>query len=559
MLSLPLCRLRMLATAATIVLALTALDTGAFAQGYIYALNSEGRVAVNGAQIANLKGGLRVNDDDLDGFSDLDEAWWGIAIDGPDWWVLRFDGNLNRDGVAQDPLGFDNVFEEVWIDLLFFEGDRWALRSDGRININGEAITNLNDGDFFFKRFVSDDTDVWSLRSDGRMFRNLIEPADFEFNAPDGVGDDDDGESLDTRWVSVAVDPLDGEIYGLRRDGRLGAADPDLFGGADGDTVPNAPNVATLPFPDEPQDVELGELYQDIEFLPDGSWLVLRVDGRIYAEADPFNPLVNLPGDPDDLTDSSIYVDLLTLPDGQFFTLRQDGRIYQGTNGEAILDLAKDSYRELAFGTEFPDLGNIKTQKPVITRYTTKAVTGQPVVVPVPVTDVDTPPEDVTLTLDLKTLPAGAVWDAKARTVTWDDPGPKGSYKLKFTADDGVNKAVNKTVSIKVKDPDDNPDKNKKPQPTKIKNATALDGVPISLPIIVTDVDGDDLTITVDDTEYPYTAGAVFDTKTNVFSWNAPTLEDVGKLKLQFEVTDGTVIKKFKVQLKTEATLLTFP
>jgi hypothetical protein len=194
----------------------------------------------------------------------------------------------------------------------------------------------------------------------------------------------------------------------------------------------------------------------------------------------------------------------------------------------------------------------------VITGYAVKAVTGEAFVLPVLVTDVDTCQAEITVTAVEGTVPPGAVYDADARTLTWDDPGPAGKYKFQVSADNGTSKPVKQTFKISVTDPDTVPEKNTKPLTPKIKKATALDNTPYSLPILVFDADGDALTVSVDTSVYPYTAGAAFDTDTNTFSWT-PTLSDVGKVKLRFTVTDGTVTKTLKVKLQVSATLLTFP
>lgn len=526
-------------------------------QLYVYALNSQGKVNVNGVEITDLSGGIKLQSiDELSDLSSSSVVWNSMAIDGADWWVFRTDGKLNNSGIQEDNFNFSSIFDALWIDFTILDGSQWALRSDGRLNVDGTSPVTFSDGSYIFTRIVNDGTDAWSLRSDGLVFRNAETPALFRFDAPNTFGEND-GDSIVTEWDSITVDPINGDLYGMRRDGRIAVADPGSFRlGAEGDP-PTVSSTIALPFPGDSDNVDVGDAYQQLEFLANGSWLALRADGKVYAEADTANPLVDLPGDPDDVNDNSVYVSLVTQA-GEFFSMRQDGQVYVGTDTEAVLDLPGNSYRELAVGNELPNLTNVKTQSPVVTKYTVKAVTGEGFVMPVLISDVDTPSEDVTVTADMTTVPAGAVYDDVARTLTWDNPGPAGKYTFKMTADDGTNKVVNQSFKITVSDPSTNPDKNTKPLTSKIKKADPIDNAAYELPILVADKDMDTLTITVDDTVYPYTAGATFDAMTNTFMWT-PVLEDVGKVKLQFDVSDGTVTKKVKVSLKVVASLTTFP
>jgi hypothetical protein len=59
----------------------------------------------------------------------------------------------------------------------------------------------------------------------------------------------------------------------------------------------------------------------------------------------------------------------------------------------------------------------------------------------------------------------------------------------------------------------------------------------------------------VDETESPFTLGATFDPETRLFEWN-PALEDLGKHKVVFFVSDGIVTRKLSVKLRVISSLL---
>jgi hypothetical protein len=176
---------------------------------------------------------------------------------------------------------------------------------------------------------------------------------------------------------------------------------------------------------------------------------------------------------------------------------------------------------------------------------------------PILATDTDLASESLVVTVDETTLPEGAVFDDVARTITWDAP-VLGSYKIKVEVSDGVGNPVKVTYSIKVKDPDTNVDKNLAPRVSKIKNVQGLVGIELALPILATDPDGDPITITVDDTAEPFTLGATFDAKTNVFTWTDPALANIGTYKVKFNVSDGTKTVTLTVQIKIKSSLLGF-
>ena len=103
-----------------------------------------------------------------------------------------------------------------------------------------------------------------------------------------------------------------------------------------------------------------------------------------------------------------------------------------------------------------------------------------------------------------------------------------------------------------------NDTKNLAPRVSKIKNVQGLVGIPLVLPILATDPDGDTITMSVDDTAEPFTLGATFDAVTNVFTWTDPTLADIGTYKVKFNVSDGTKTVVLTVQIKIKSSLLGF-
>ncbi|MDG2149593.1 MAG: hypothetical protein P8N09_08715 [Planctomycetota bacterium] len=540
-------------------LVLTSVSPGVLGQIYVYALNSQGKVNVNAVQITKLSGGVKVQD--ITTILDLKpnlKVWDALAIEGEDWWVLRTDGKLSKSGAKVADLSFDSIFDAFWIDLTVFDESQWCLRTDGRINVDGSNAVTFSEGSYFFTRITNDGTNAWSLRSDGRVHRGVETPALFRFDAPNRFGNND-GDSTITEWIGLTVNPQNGNLYGLRRDGYIAVADPSSFGdkaGAEGGP-PAVPWSVELPFPGSHDNVDVGNIYQALKFFNAGSWLALRGNGEVFEESDPVTPLVDLPGDPSDPDGNSVYESLLIF-DGEFLSLRQDGKIYQGVDRNVALELPGGSYRTLAFGNTFPNLANVKTKAPVVTKYTVKGVAGDSFAMPLLVIDVDTPPSEVVVTVDETTVPSGAVYDSKSRTLTWDDPEPAGKYKLAMTADNGVNKPVNKSFKISLVAPNTNPSKNIKPVAAKIKHAMALDNEAYSLPLLVFDADGDEVAVSADTSVYPYTAGATFDVDSKTFMWT-PALSDVGKVKLRFSMTDGTATRSFKVTLQVVSSLITYP
>ncbi len=551
----PLCSLRPPRSAPTLVLRTLALGlivavagtAPARAQGFVYTLSDEGRLWINALFVEDLPGNS--NEVGQNG-GDFDKVWAEFAIDGTDRHIVRHDGRLYANGAKVKDL---NDGSGAWRAVTVLDGSVYVLRSTGRLVRDQVHEHSFNDGDHSFVDMATDGVDIFALRSDGRVFRGWEQtnPPILRYRgSPDSTGE---GDSTKKTWRKLRFDPVTGDLYAMRNDGRIAAADPDLV--PDGETQ-EATVVAILPFGDE---ATSEKRYWDFEFFDDGVWLAVRGNGQVYRADDLVTPLVDLPGDSDE--SSKIYRNLLTVgtsTEGSFFTLRRDGSLFRDTGEEALIDFPEKGYRQLGFSLEQPDLGAAYNRRPVLTRYVTTVVTGDMLVQPVIATDVETASADLVVTVDETTLPPGAVWDDVARTITWRAVGPKGKYKVKVTVEDGQTKIVKSKITIKVVEPDTNLTKNLKPVVAKINKAVGLQGLPIVLPIFASDRDGDELTLTVDETKYPYTAGASFDTETNTFLWDSPVADDLGKVKLTFQVTDGTVTVKRKVTLDIKASLLSF-
>ena len=105
-----------------------------------------------------------------------------------------------------------------------------------------------------------------------------------QFNGPAGESpfNTGDGEATDTEWKYLALNPADGEMWGLRRDGTLEhaaiPAKPPAF------AVPGT-TEAQLPYDDTDHLVDIDELYNGFAFNEDGSWYVLRADSKVYSPA----------------------------------------------------------------------------------------------------------------------------------------------------------------------------------------------------------------------------------------------------------------------------------
>ncbi len=526
---------------ALVLLAAASLAQRAAAQTLIYGLSEKGKLVLNGTVLDLLSSSL-----DPDKSQNTEQRWWDLAVLGPDRYALRLDGRVAKNGKNLYKLPFV-LFAgaPVWSGLSVTAAHVYAVRTDGQLFDNGVDKVNLPENSFFFQRCLGIDPDVYALRSDGAIFKNVTTAnALIKFVAGAGIGNAPDGAVYDTLWFTFAEEPVTGDLFALRRDGHLWKQDP----AASGTTPFAGTEVADLPFPannTDPNDITEAHRYQALSFAADGTWHVLRGDGAVFTPASVTTPLIDLPGSAG--SDADTYLDLQTTAAG-FVAARWDGKVFDHTGGSQLFDMPADRYRNVAVGTEDPDLTNFKNPAPVAARYKTKALEGVAVDVPILVSDIEKLPADLVVTAP-DPLPPGATWDDLTRTLSWASPGPVGTYPFTVTADDGVNPPAKFKHTIKVIAADTNLLKNKPPVPSKITTVQALVGFPVSFRILAVDPDGDPVAVTVNLAKPPFTAGAAFDEGTDTFSWT-PTFDDIGKVTAVFLVSDGLKTVKLSVAIK---------
>ncbi len=550
-------------------------------QAFVYALNDRGRVAVNGTQLDKLPG--KFDPDDPEDPND-EQIWVDLVVEGADRYGLRRDGRVFKNGKQLYALPFALfVNAPEWIDLDVLLGTVVAIRSDGVLSQNGSTIGELPVqglmGGFPFRAVMSLGIATYSLRSDGFLFVNdtLTPIGRFQggplFGTP---GNPEDGESFDTQWFAMAIDPLTLELRGLRRDGvvfNLGpvAAPPDQGGTgfapfrSDGEGVGLGNVEATLPF-----EGANNQNYDGFGMSLDGTWYALRRDGWLFDENDVIDPVVNFQGGDDPEEFGDLYRDLAVLGT-DVYALRNDGRVALSPQASPLFTNAKSGYTDIALSAAAPDLTSFKNQRPVPVIYNLRGVENVPLNVPVIVSDVDKEPEDIVVTADLETVPPGATWNDELRVLSWPVP-VVGKYKFTVFVDDGSNKPRKANYKIRVLATDNNPDKNRKPLTSKIKKVQALVDRELALLIYATDRDfgedpeldpGDVPEITVDEDKFPFSAGATFTpggvvdgSASGVFRWT-PAFEDIGKAKAIFFVSDGVAKpRKLGLSLKVVSSLL---
>ncbi|MDG2149343.1 MAG: putative Ig domain-containing protein [Planctomycetota bacterium] len=513
---------------------------------FIYALTEGGSLTVNATVLDKLSAKYDAEDPETFG-----EKWWDLLIDGADRYALRQDGRIQKNGTVIDQLPFTSVFDGSWVQLATTSGQLWALSNDGNLARDGIIVETLPREDFYFHSIVARGDDVFSMRSDGAIFRNTEPTALMQFSGGLSLvtgGDEGDPAAVDTHWRKMVVDPLDSDLYAIRNDGKVMRGDPD--------TQVTGLLVATLPFNPglntASQAAVLSEFYPDLTFLDDGTWLGLNGAGEVYEEGSHVVPLVNLPGGPANGL-GQLYIGVLG--GESFLSLRSDGNIYSGTETDPLVSLNKKNFRAFETSETPPDLTSFKNSRPSVTRTKATALEGESLTLSVLATDIEKTEAELTFTPDAETIPDGASWDAETRTLSWPNPGPVGKYTFKLLVDDGQTKPVPSKNKIVVKPLDANELKNRKPIAGKVKKVQALVGVPLSLPILATDLDGDRLVLSVDETKSPFTLGATFNPETRLFEWT-PALEDLGKHKVVFFVSDGTATRKLSVKLRVIASLL---
>ena len=97
---------------------------------------------------------------------------------------------------------------------------------------------------------------------------------------------------------------------------------------------------------------------------------------------------------------------------------------------------------------------------------------------------------------------------------------------------------------------------NRKPQVSKLKGVRLLVGLEGEVPLVVSDRDGDAVSVNPDFTKglFATVPEASFDQATNTLRWT-PALNDVGKHTAYFFVSDGTVARKYRLKLQVKAPL----
>lgn len=281
---------------------------------YVYAQNAPGMLSVNGTTLDDLPGSFEVDGDEID---DFDKGWTGLAVDGARRYSLRFDGVVRTDGAKLYELPYEGTW--VWVSMVVDAGAVYCLREDGIVSVAGRTLVDLPMDGFFFRRIAARSGHAYALRSDGAVFVDDGTVPVYRFRGGPGPASGfPDGFQGDTVWVAMALHPTLPYLYAIRSDGTirrgivtgLGPADVNLPG----------EGVAGLPFlydtdaddDDEYDDYPLlDDVYVDLEFLADGTWLAMAGDGRVYSATSGVVPVVDFPGTALELDDA--FTDLATL------------------------------------------------------------------------------------------------------------------------------------------------------------------------------------------------------------------------------------------------------
>ncbi|HKB15872.1 MAG TPA: hypothetical protein VKF62_07390, partial [Planctomycetota bacterium] len=265
----------------------------AAAQPFVYGMNEKGRLSINNTLLDSLPGDF---DPDSLPIQDPEDAWFDLVVTGADRFSLRLDGRIFKNGVLYSnslPFAFSSPNTDFWTSLSVTPTAVLALRENGQLGINGALSFDFTRDDFRFLDVVGLDPNIYTLRTDGKVLENQSNTAKFQFDGPEfpsGSGADD-GEIFDTEWMAMAIDPVSGDLFALRRDGKIFRGN--LPAGAVGGV-----SVGALPEPSVP--VTDDERYIDLEFDTAGTWYVLRGDGKVFTSANLNVPLVDLPGDASD-------------------------------------------------------------------------------------------------------------------------------------------------------------------------------------------------------------------------------------------------------------------
>jgi hypothetical protein len=511
----------------------------------VYAVNDKGKLSVNGTLLETLPGNF-----DLDNLHSPKgpERWIDLVVEGSDRYSLRIDGRIERNGALFRELDFA-VSDYIWNRLIVDGGAVHAVRSDGLLAVDGAQPVLFENDVYVFVDLLALNGRVYALRSDGSVFVDDQVDCIGKFSGGGTTSDFQEGKGSfgDTHWKRLAVDPISGLVLSVRGDGKLHSLDLVM-----GSCEVSSMEVVRLPYPKKEENLTRADIYQDLEFAPDGMWHVLREDGAIYrADRDPEKDpvlVVKLPGKKKGKKPLLTFTDFGFLGD-EFWSLRGDGRVYRGSNPEHLVELPGKNYLRLGLSNSAPDLTDFDNNLPEAAVYKLRLVEGDALELPIVLSDLDTLEADLLVSVDLSGLP-GATFDDVLRVVSWV-AGEPGKSSFVVTVDDGSGDGPVSFTYRVIVNPVNPKASNKAPKPSQIMPTQALVGVPLVLPILASDRDGDELTITVDGTQGAFALGATFDSGTGLFSWT-PLFEHLGRTEARFFVSDGRATKRMRLKLEAK-------
>lgn len=533
-------------------LALVLLLAAAAPAQFIYGLNEAGRLTLNGTLLDSLPSNF-----DPDNGQFPYEKWLDLDIDGPDRYAMRRDGRVNKNGTKLFQLApvTNGVVVFLWHQMIVdAEGHVHMMRQEGQRALDGVPVLTYPNGSSFFTRFALDVTGVaYALRVDGTVFKGTSTAVAGKFGSvppapPDGTG------PLNA-WIDIAADQANLQLIALRADGKLFKI-PLEDVGKDGDP-PVATELALLPFPEPPAVPAQKDLYTRLAVAL-GEWRVLRSDGAVFSQDSLLQPQVNYAGD--GMVSDEFFASL-TFDGTDMRAMRGDGIVFQNLEPtDFVFNLMGVNYRDMAVGTEPPDLTKFKNPRPRASTYRLQVLEGDTASLPVLVSDIEKLPVDLVVTTNPdKPLPLGATLvddGLGGRSIEWDGTQPVGVYKCPLIVDDGKTPPLKFTEVIKVVAADTDPEKNKAPRGLKPKTVMALVDHEVRIPVFALDLDEDPLTFSVNEAAEPYkTKGATFDTMTNEFVWT-PTFEHIGVHKPVIKVTDGTKTINIVLGVKVVSSLV---
>jgi hypothetical protein len=546
---------------------LLALAAPAAAQDFIYALNFHGKLSINGTILDSMPSSF-----DASSGSGQFETWTALAVAGPDRYALRRDGKVFKDGkkLYQFNMGTDGINLFSWHGFAASANGVHALRQEGLLNSNGiDVITYPRDSFVFTKLAVKTvaavDT-IFALRTDGAVFSGTTATPVAKFVA--SSASPLDGTFPTTVWIDLALDTVGANLFALRADGQLWKVPlADIGSDAEGTGgPPGGTQVAALPFPvvTPPLLPSFSFFYTSLA-VDNGSWRVLRADGSVFTAASVVTPLVDYAGN--GLGEQDFLA--VTAHGDDTFAVRDDGLLFKNVEDtDPLLNLSGSGFIALTIGSEPPDLSSFKNPQPKASPYAATVVEGNPLSIPIIVSDIELLSDDLVVTVNPDVpLPTGFTFQELddglghlTRTLEYDGTQPVGKYVSKFIVDDGVTTPKKFAITTKVLAADTDPEKNKPPKPIKVKPVQALVGFETRIPILATDLDGDPLTITVNTDKYPFNeaGGATFDAKTNEFVWT-PTFDNIGTAHPKFLVSDGIKTKSLSITVKVKNPLIFEP